>query len=132
MKKLAVVSLGAVLLLLLGAAVASAQETPTIIYVRTDYNPAGNLCEDGSKLCPFNTTKEARARGYQICEGRTFEVHLWNAQSGTYEYYATASGRKPIPPMGSPVALGLLILLIAMVGAILLLIALRWQRRRAV
>jgi hypothetical protein len=131
MKKLAVISLCATLLLLLGAVVSAQAQGTEIFYVRTDYNPDGNLCEDGSETCPFNTVREARYKGNQICEGRTFEVHLWNPNTGTYEYYQTLSGRKPILGMGSPVATGMLIVLIALVGAVLLLIALRWQRKKA-
>lgn len=130
MFKLAFMSLCAIFLALPGALTVFAQDQKiTILYVRTDYNRAGNLCEDGSMSCPFNTIKEARDQGYKICAGRTFEVHLWNASSGEYEYYSTASGKKPVLPMGSPIAAGLLIVLITMVGAISLLIALRWQRK---
>lgn len=110
------------LLVLLSANPASAQddEPPSIYYVRRDHTG----CEDGSQECPFSTRNEAIDAGYaQVCEGRTFEVHEWNSDALQYEYYDTFTGQKPIPPMGQPMAQSLQILLIALTGLFLLILA---------
>lgn len=131
MKRVLAAFLLAILILSIGAVAASAlQDDTKVFYVRYDYNPRGNLCEDGSKACPFNTLQEARNQGTKICEGRTFEIHLWNKNSGTYEYYRTISGRKPLPGMGLPLAWGIVILVVGLVGVLLVIWAFRLQRKR--
>lgn len=112
------------LLVLLSAIPASAQddEPPPIYYVRLNDNPG---CEDGSEECPFSTLEEARKAGYaQVCEGRIFEVHEWNPDTLEYEYRDSYTGEKPVPPAGLPIALSLQILLVAIAGLCLLVLAL--------
>ena len=126
MKKMIVSSVFVALVVMLSTTLASAQEP--IYHVRLDH--VG--CEDGSQECPYNTLNEAISAGYQeVCEERTFEVHVWNSDTSKYEYHDTYTGKKPIPEMGLPIAQSVLILLIALGGVFLLILALRLQRKRA-
>lgn len=106
--------------------------TPTlaqnyVFYVRLDHSG----CEDGSEKCPFNTIAEAKETASMVCKGHTFEIHKWNEDTSTYEYFDTFSGAKPFVPGGVPIAQVVQILLIALVGAVLLIIALRLRRSKA-
>ncbi len=125
MNKAYVFSILIALLVLMSAIPVYADEAD-IYYVRLDHTG----CEDGSEECPYNTLNEAISKGHeQVCEGRTFEVHLWNSDALQYEYHDTYTGQKPIPPMGLPIASSLLILLIAIGGLSLLVLALRLRSK---
>jgi len=128
MKRACICSIFVALLILTSVIPAYADDETTIYYVRLDRTG----CEDGSEECPYNTLTEAINAGYaQVCEERTFEVHRWNDSSGQYEYHGTYTGQKPIPPTGLPIASSVLILLIAVGGISLLILALRLQSKSA-
>lgn len=128
MKKRIVSSLFVALVALLSTTPAFAQDP--VYHVKLDH--VG--CEDGSQQCPYSTLWEAKLAGEQeICEGRTFEVHKWNSDVDPpqYEYYDTYPGKKPIPGMGLPIAQSLQILLVALAGVFLLVLALRLRAKSA-
>jgi hypothetical protein len=127
MKRLAVGGAIVVLALLSIVAVALADDPP-IYYVRLD----STGCEDGSETCPYNTLAEAIAAGTaQVCVGRPFEIHMWDNDSQSFKYMDTRSGAKPIPGTGFPIAQPVLILMVALVGALLVGLALYVRKRAA-
>jgi hypothetical protein len=123
-----------VLMLLVSVIGVAAQDEQTPIYyvnLQSNYNAAGDLCMDGSERCPFNTLVAAINKGQtEICEGRTFDVYRWNGTM--YVPYGTFDGRKSLPAMGAPIAQVLLIIIAALVGVALLILALRLRRKLAV
>jgi len=128
MKKMMVISVLVALVLLLSTTTAYAQDEVPIYYVRLGYTG----CQDGSQECPYSTIATALDKGQrEVCEGRAFEIHVWNSNTSEYEYYDTRPGVKPIPGTGLPIATPLLILLIALTGLLLLILAFRTRYKTA-
>lgn len=117
------------LLVLLGATAVVAQDDVPAYYVDPDYNPEGNLCEDGSLQCPFRSPDDAIDAGQrEVCEGQPYYVYV--KKGGEYPAIPrTYSGEKPVPGTGLPLARVAQILIIALVGLIVLFVALRLQHR---
>ena len=136
MKRKLTVALFLILIALLSVIPVHAQDEDVVkYYVDRDYNPLGNLCEDGTMQCPFNRVDEALDKGYkELCEGQQFYVYVKTRDGYPDPDDPTIVewGKKPVPGMGLPLARVAQIVILALAGLVLLALALRLQRRKAI
>jgi hypothetical protein len=116
-----------VVVLIVAVALPVFADDPLPIYYVNESNKGG--CQDGSLQCPYESVKKAIQAGKaEICINNEFEVHLWDADKREYVPDQVVAGTRPIPGAGLPLSRAAVILMIALLGAVFVLIALLMRR----
>jgi hypothetical protein len=119
-----------VAVLLVAVALPVFAQDPLPIYYVNSTKTGG--CQDGSLQCPYESIKKAVEAGKaEICITNEFEVHVWNAAQEKYLPERVVSGTRPVPGAGLPLSRSAVILMIALLGALFVLVALRMRRAKA-